>query len=91
MASDFLQDLVCTCRGKLVCARNCVCNRQNLSCTTVCLFKGSHNCNHGITLQTRFNDVYENEDTDEDFKMPVVCSLAFSWPLVLKFAQCGRQ
>lgn len=40
MASDFLQDLVCTCRGKSVCARHCVCSRQNLSCTSVCLCEG---------------------------------------------------
>lgn len=78
MTSDFLQDLVCTCRGKLVCSRNCVCNRQNLSSTTICLCEGSDNCNNKVTLQTRFNDVYKGEDTDEDFYISTVCSLVQS-------------
>ncbi len=31
MTSDFLQDLVCMCKGKSICSKNCVCVEQNLS------------------------------------------------------------
>ena len=32
-SSDFLQDLLCTCKGKTLCSKGCVCFQQNLSCT----------------------------------------------------------
>jgi hypothetical protein len=31
-SSDFLQDLVCTCKGKSVCMKGCICFEQSLSC-----------------------------------------------------------
>ena len=36
MSSDFLQDLVCTCKGKSVCMKGCICFEQSLSCTDLC-------------------------------------------------------
>jgi hypothetical protein len=36
MSSDFLQDLVCTCKGRSVCSKGCVCFEHNLSCTELC-------------------------------------------------------
>ena len=36
MSSDFLQDLVCSCKGKSICSSSCVCFEQNLSCTDLC-------------------------------------------------------
>ena len=36
MSSDFLQDLVCTCKGKSVCMKGCICFEQSLSCTYLC-------------------------------------------------------
>jgi hypothetical protein len=39
MSSDFLQDLVCTCKGKSVCMKGCICFEQSLSCTDLCLAK----------------------------------------------------
>jgi hypothetical protein len=36
MSSDFLQDPVCTCKGRSVCSKGCVCFEQNLSCTELC-------------------------------------------------------
>jgi hypothetical protein len=36
MTSDFLQDLVCMCKGKSICSKNCVCVEQNLSCASIC-------------------------------------------------------
>ena len=32
MSSDFLQDLVCTCKGRSVCSKGCVCFEHILSC-----------------------------------------------------------
>ena len=36
MSSDFLQDLVCSCKGKSICPSSCVCFEQILSCTDFC-------------------------------------------------------
>ena len=33
MSSDFLQDLVCTCKNKSVCLNGCICFEQNIACT----------------------------------------------------------
>jgi hypothetical protein len=35
MSSDFLQDLICTCKGKAVCSSGCACFEQGLSCTNI--------------------------------------------------------
>lgn len=72
MASYILQDLVCTCRIRQISlCKNCVCSRQNLSCTSACLCEGSNNRNKEVTQQTRFHNdtfatVYE-QGTGEDF------------------------
>jgi hypothetical protein len=29
MSSDFLQDLICSCKGRKICSRECVCYEQN--------------------------------------------------------------
>ena len=36
MSSDCLQDLICTCKGKSVCMKGCICFEQSLSCTDLC-------------------------------------------------------
>ena len=36
MSSDFLQDLVCTCKDKSVCLNGGICFEQNLSCRNLC-------------------------------------------------------
>jgi hypothetical protein len=54
MSSDFLQDLVCTCKGKSVCLNGCICFEQNLSCTDLCPCQASELCrnvNTNLTLQ----------------------------------------
>ena len=40
-SSNFLQDLVCNCRGKPVCASNFVCLEQNLSDANLCPCQGT--------------------------------------------------
>jgi hypothetical protein len=42
MTSDFLQDLICSCKGKVMCGRSCVCNEQNMCCTELCPCQGSN-------------------------------------------------
>jgi hypothetical protein len=62
MSSDFLQDLVCTCKGKSVCLNGCMCFEQNLSCTDLCPCQASELCrnvNTNLTLQ-------RNTDDDDD-------------------------
>ena len=44
LASDFLQDLVCTCKGKYVCSKERVCFEQKLLCTDLCPCQASEMC-----------------------------------------------
>jgi hypothetical protein len=41
MTSDFLQYLICSCKGIVMCGRSCVCNEQNMCCTEPCLCQSS--------------------------------------------------
>ena len=59
MSSDFLQDLVCTCKGKSVCSRGCVCFEHNLSCTELCSRQASDLCSN---INTHKRDL-EDEDS----------------------------
>jgi hypothetical protein len=40
-SSDFLKDLLCTCKGKSSCSQDCVCAEQNLTCTELCQCQGT--------------------------------------------------
>lgn len=62
MSSDFLQDLGCTCKGKTICGKSCVCYEQNVSCTSICGCQGSGDCGNLLTHQT----VLENCNDEED-------------------------
>jgi len=59
MSSDFLQDLVCTCKGKSVCSRGCVCFEHNLFCTELCSCQASDLC---CNINTHKRDL-EDEDS----------------------------
>ena len=56
MSSDFLQDLICTCKGKSVCSRGCICFEQSLSCTELCPCQASDLCKNGLTSQEIVDD-----------------------------------
>ena len=56
MSSDFLQDLVCTCKGRSVCSKGCVCFEQNLSCTELCHCQALDLCHDVITHRTDIED-----------------------------------
>lgn len=64
MSSDFLQDLVCSCKGKSICSASCVCFEQNLACTDLCPCYGSDLCKNVITHQHQ-TDILD-DDTDDD-------------------------
>jgi hypothetical protein len=49
MSSDFLQDLVCSGKGKSICSSSCVCFEQSLSCTYLRPCYGSDMCENVIT------------------------------------------
>ena len=59
MSSDFLQDLVCTCKGKSVCSKSCVCFEQKLSCTELCQCQASDLCKN---LNTHLADIDDDDD-----------------------------
>jgi hypothetical protein len=61
-SSDFLQDLLCTCKGKTLCSKGCVCFEQNLSCTELCPCQGNFSCNNSNT-HTFTDDSDEEVDT----------------------------
>ena len=58
MSSDFLQDLICVCKGRSVCSKECVCFTQNLSCTELCSCQGNEACCNGFT---RFQETPDEE------------------------------
>jgi hypothetical protein len=63
MTSDFLQDLVCMCKGKSICSKNCVCVEQNVSCTSICGCQGNEECRNQLSHQL---SVAENLGNDEN-------------------------
>ena len=65
MSSDFLQDLICTCKGKKICSRECVCFEQNLCCTEWCHCQGSDICSNTITSQQSHDDEDEEAAFDD--------------------------
>ena len=63
MSSEFLQDLVCTCKVKSAFSKGCICFEQNLSCTGLCPCQENDICQN---VNTRLVAV-RNIDDDEDF------------------------
>ena len=61
MSSDFLQDLICSCKGRNLCSKACVCLEQNLGCTELCPCQGTEICKNELTKQK----VEENEESYE--------------------------
>jgi hypothetical protein len=61
-SSDFLHDLLCTCKGKTLCSKGCVCFEQDLSCTELCPCQGNFSCNNSYT-HTFTDDSDEEVDT----------------------------
>ena len=62
MSSDFLQDLVCTCKGKSVCMKGCICFEQSLSCTELCPCQAGDLCRNENTHLA----ISRNTDEDDD-------------------------
>ena len=65
MTSDFLQDLICSCKGKVMCGRSCVYNKQNMCCTELCPCQGSDFCMNPFS-KSRENDRDSEDDEEND-------------------------
>ena len=64
MSSEFLQDLVSTCKGNSVFSKGCICFDQNLSCIDVCPCQANDICQNVNTrlVVDRNIDVDKNDD-----------------------------
>jgi hypothetical protein len=58
MPSDFLQDMIGSCKGRSVCKRDCICYEPTLSCTELCPCHGSDLCQNSLTHQQKTNVDY---------------------------------
>ena len=76
MSSDFLQDLICTCKGKSVCSKSCVCFEQGLSCTDLCPCQGTDLC-HNVQTRQVDDDDDEQVQIDKQRKPLSVCECAY--------------
>ena len=65
MTSDFLQDLICSCKGKYICSKSCICREQQMSCTELCPCQGSDTCQNIFSKEDLDLDDQINDD-DED-------------------------
>jgi hypothetical protein len=65
MSSDFLQDLICSCKGRKICSREYVCYEQNLCCTELCPCQGNDLCLNIITSQQNPDDDDEEAASDD--------------------------
>ena len=63
MSSDFLQDLIYTCKGKAVCSSGCVCSEQGLSCTDLCPCQAGDIYRNSNTQMSR-NKSIDDHDVD---------------------------
>ena len=63
MSSDFLQDLICTCKGKAVCSSGCVLFEQGLPCTDLCPCQAGEICRNSNTQISR-NKSIDDDDVD---------------------------
>jgi len=57
MASELLEDLICSCPSRSRCTTNCACNQINLCCTELCPCQGNEDSG---------NPMSHNRDEDDD-------------------------
>jgi len=65
MTSDFLQDLICSYKWKVMCGSSWVRNEQNMCCTELCPYQGSDFCMN-LFLRSRENDRDSEGDEEND-------------------------
>jgi hypothetical protein len=60
MASELLHDLICTCKGQILCRKNCMCKQQNIGCTDMCPCNGAESCKNPLSrTQIDEDDAYQ--------------------------------
>jgi hypothetical protein len=83
-SSDFLQDLLCTCKGKTLCSKDCVCFLQNFSCTELCPCQGNFSSNNSNT-----HTFTDDSDEEVDTFLLLNMTLAVSQLSLYVFCSCG--
>ena len=61
-SSDFLKDLLCTCKDNSSFSQGCVCAEQNLTCTELCQCQGTDACCNPLTQAA-------DEDSDDEINI----------------------
>ena len=64
MSSEFLQDLVSTCKWNSVFSKGCICFEQNLSCTDLCPCRANDICQNVNTRVVVVRHIDDDEDDD---------------------------
>ena len=63
MATELLEDLICSCSSRNRCTTKCACNQINLGCTELCSCQGNENCGNPMSHKT---DEDGDEENDKD-------------------------
>ena len=84
MSSDFLQDLVCTCKGKSVCMKGCICFEQSLSCTDLCPCQAGDLCRNENTHLAISRNSGEDDDIWSQFFFIQSPSISLNKTVVIK-------
>ncbi|MEW8119932.1 MAG: hypothetical protein AB2792_22450, partial [Candidatus Thiodiazotropha sp.] len=61
VSAEVLRELVCSCRGRNICANNCVCGTNSLPCTEICPCQGDDKCQNEQN-KILVEDVEESEE-----------------------------
>ena len=68
VSAEVLRERVCSCRGRNICASNCVCGTNSLQCTEICPYQGDDKCQNELN-KTLVEDIEISEEVFfiEDF------------------------
>ena len=61
VSAEVVRELVCSCRGRNICANNCVCGTNSLPCTEICPCQGDEKCQNEQN-KMMVEDIKESEE-----------------------------
>ena len=61
MVQSVLRELICSCRGRNICASNCVCGTYSLLYTEICPCQGDDKCQNELN-KTLVEDIEESKE-----------------------------